>query len=422
MITHELRSGCAPVKAARILTGLALIFSTMAHGQKVERAPTPPPGLNRLPMSVTGRVDRGPDGSLLRQWPGTYFETAFTGTLAYFRVGPGEVSLRASVDNRVPVPLVKPAPGTYLVSGLASGRHRLRIDVASESQAERTSFGGFFAPAGTEPAPITHKTRAIEFIGDSQTVGYGNTSTTRQCTEDQVWATTDTSRGLAPVVARHYNADYQVNAISGRGIVRNYNGFNAATLPQAYPYATLDSTKLAGKTAWHPHLVIIALGANDFSTPLNAGEKWASRAALHADFEATYIRFVDQLRSRYPRAYFMLWATDQANGEIRQEVVSVVDQLRQSGFGRVGFVAVENLSFSACNSHPSIADDRKIARALIGFADNEPTVWLSGGAHPGTTLSARRLRQERAAGVTLVHPSGDWSAGKISSSPKRTER
>jgi hypothetical protein len=37
-------------------------------------------------------------------------------------------------------------------------------------------------------------------------------------------ATTDNSQAFGPKVAKHYAADYQVNAISGRGIVRNFNG------------------------------------------------------------------------------------------------------------------------------------------------------------------------------------------------------
>lgn len=387
MISHALRMTRAAATTVGTIATLALLFSTVAHGQLLTQVPVSLPRLDRLPMSVTGRVDLRPDGALLRQWPGTYFETAFRGPLAYFRVGPGEVSLRVTVDDAMPVPLVKPAPGTYRVSGLASGRHRLRIDIASESQAGPTSFGGFFAPAGTSFEPLTHRRHSIEFIGDSLTVGYGNTSETRQCTDDQVWATTDTSQGVAPIMARHYNADYQVNAISGRGIVRNYNGFKASTLPEAYPYTKFDRTKLAGNVAWHPQLVIIGLGANDFSTPLKVDEKWTSRDALHADFEATYIRFVEQLRSRYPRADFMLWATDKADGEIEREVLKVVNRLRQSGFDRVRFAAVEDLAFSACNFHPSLADDEKMARVLIDSAGEGPAVQGLSQVHP---LSKRK--------------------------------
>ena len=362
-------------KSGWMLASLAMLGATSAQGQKVALTSTAPAGLKRLPMSVTGRVDRKAGGSLLRQWPGTYFETAFAGSSASFRVGLGEVGLRVTVDNRMPVRLVKPAPGIYRVSGLAPGRHRLRVDVASESQASPTSFGGFFAPARTKPAPLIHRVRAIEFIGDSHTVGYGNTSSTRQCTEDQVWAATDTSRGLAPLVASHYNADYQVNAISGRGIVRNYNGFAAATLPEAYPYAMFDKAKTTRDSSWHPQVIAIALGTNDFSTPLNPGEKWTSRDALRADFESSYVRFVQQLRARNPRAYVLLWATDLGDGEIKQEVSNVAERLHQAGDARVGFVTVRNLSMSACNFHPSIADDELIARTLVDYINKVSGVW-----------------------------------------------
>lgn len=375
MITDTIRAPRVAFRPVRTIAGLALLFSTMAQGQRVTLEPLPPPGLRRLPMAVTGRIERSSDGSMLRQWPGTYFETTFTGRRAYFRVGPGEVSLRVTIDDRVPLPLVKPALGTYGISELASGRHHLRMDVASESQAGPTRFGGYFAPASARSAALPHRTRAIEFIGDSHTVGYGNTSPTRQCSEAEVWATTDTSRGLAPLVARHYDADYQVNAISGRGIVRNYNGFAARTLPQAYRYATFDGGAPANPTGWHPQIFVISLGTNDFSTPLNRQEKWTSREALHADFEATYVGFVEHLLTRYPQAHILLWATDLANGEIRQEVARVVGQLRQLRVERVKFVPVENLSFSACNSHPSLADDATIASRLIEAIDTDPGAW-----------------------------------------------
>jgi lysophospholipase L1-like esterase len=357
------------------LAGLALAVASVCHAQRIERADPAPAMLRPLPAAITGRTLPAPGGGVVRQWPGTYFETAFTGAAAFFRVGPGNVSLRIGVDGGAPVALVKPAPGLYRVTGLSGGAHRLRIDVASESQAGPTMFGGFFAPAGTRPAPLPHRARAIEFIGDSHTVGYGNTSSTRQCTEDQVWATTDTSRGLAALTAARYHADYQVNAISGRGIVRNYNGFAADTLPQAYPFALFDKARLAGDADWRPQVIVIALGTNDFSTPLNPGEKWKDREALRADYEATYIRFVGSLRRQYPHAYIVLWATDFGDGEIRNEVDKVAKSLQRAGDARVGFVPVHDLAFTACNYHPSIADDRKIADAIAAYVDAHPDAW-----------------------------------------------
>jgi len=166
-----------------------------------------------------------------------------------------------------------------------------------------------------------------------------------------------------------------VNAISGRGIVRNYNGFSADTMPQAYPYVLFGKATRYDDAGWKPQLIVIALGTNDFTTPLNPGEKWKTRDALHEDFEASYAGFVRALRARNPNAYFLLWATDMAGGEIATEVTRVVERLHAAGEQRVAFVPVGGLNLSACNYHPSAADDRTIAAALARFVDAHPQIW-----------------------------------------------
>lgn len=346
---------------------IAAAFLLAPAGVRIEPAATKAGA--PLPMQVVGRTSQG-----MRQWPGTYYETAFRGTGALFRVGPGDVSLRIRIDGGAPLALVKPIPGLYRVAGLGPGAHRLRIDVASESQAGPTSFGGFFALPGTRPLPLPSRARQIEFIGDSHSVGYGNTSPKRECTEDEVWATTDTSQGIAPLTAARYGADYQVNAISGRGIVRNYGGFIADTLPQAYPFALLDHKTPYRDPSWKPRVIVIALGTNDFTTPLHDGEKWKSRDALHADFEATYAAFLKRLRAANPQAHFILWATDMADGEIAAEARKVVDRVRASGERRIGFVPVRGLALTGCNYHPNLADDRAIADAITTYIDSRPEI------------------------------------------------
>lgn len=324
-----------------------------------------------LPARTVGRVmPAGGDGGgeLRRQWPGTYFETAFDGSAAAFHVGPGQVHLRVRIDDRV-IALVRPEPGLYRVDGLQPGAHLLRVDVASESQEGTTVFGGFRAPAGTTPLVVPARPRQIEFIGDSHTVGYGNTSTTRACTRDEVWQATDTSRGIAPRVAEHFNADYQVNAISGRGIVRNYDGGPGDTLPQAYPYVLFDKAQRYHDDGWSPQAIVVALGTNDFSTPLGPDEPWPTRQALHRDFQVAYVQFVQALRQRNPQAHVLLWATDMAEGEIAGQVAQVASALQAAGDRRVGFVRVDGLRMSACDWHPGLEDDQDIAAAIIAHLE-----------------------------------------------------
>ncbi len=327
-----------------------------------------------LPLHTGGRVERTADGDR-RQWPGTYWEAAFEGSGIALRIGAGDVILKVSVDDGPPATLVKPRAGTYAVDGLNPGRHRIRIDVASESQAGPTVFGGVHAIGPTRPLSVPPRARRIEFIGDSHTVGYGNTATTQDCTEAQVWATTDTSLGIAGIAARRYDADYRVNAISGRGIVRNYNGFAADTLPTVYPFLLFDKATRYAAAGWRPQLIVVALGTNDFSTPLHAGEIWSTRDALHAAYRDRYATFVRQLRRDNPRAHILLWATDMAGGEIAEQAGRVAATLRAAGDGRVTFLPVAGLAMSGCHAHPSLDDDRRIVDRLATYIDAHPEMW-----------------------------------------------
>ena len=361
----RIRFDLAPRLLPAALMGLALAGTSAALAQQVVRVDSEPAGLQALRAHVSGRVQALPDGSMRRQWPGTYAEAAFVGSDAYFRVGPGDVSLRLRVDGQAPIPLVKPAPGLYRVTvpGTAAS-HRIRVDVASESQGGATSFGGFFLAAGARPATLAARAHQVEFIGDSHTVGYGNTSATRECTGDEVWASTDTSVGVAAKVSARYDADYQVNAISGRGIVRNFNGFAADLLPAAYPHVLFDKATVASDPNWRPQAILINLGTNDFATPLHEGEKWTQREQLRADFVAGYANFVHELHRLHPQAYVLLWVSWNEDSEVATEVRKVVTREQQSGNARIGFVAVPNLAFTGCHYHPGVADDQTISLAL----------------------------------------------------------
>jgi len=284
------------------------------------------------------------------------------------------------VDGALAAKLIKPAPGSYAVKGVGPGPHNLRVEVVSESQAGPTPFGGFFGVrASAQPAP---KPRQIEFIGDSYTVGYGNTSSSRDCTTDQVWLTTDTSQGFAVQTAKRFGADYQVNAISGRGIVRNYDGFAADTLPQAYPFALFDKREPFNDPAWHPQLIVVGLGGNDFSTPLHAGEKWKSRDELRSGYEATYLEFLKRLRGRNPSAFFILLSLDNSRGEIESEVSRVAQLWRSGGETRVAFLPLYGTAMAGCHWHPSSADDALMANAIGDFIEAHPEIW-AGSAERG---------------------------------------
>lgn len=305
------------------------------------------------------------------QWPGAYFETDFSGREVSFRTGPGDIRLRVTVDGES-VTLTRPQPGLHRVGPLADGDHRLRIDIISENQTRPIDFGGAYGTAA-QTLRTRPRDRQIEFIGDSHTVGYANTSSQRNCAPGDVWRTTDTAAGVAGLVARRYDADYQVNAISGRGVVRNYDGAPLDTLVQAYPFVLLDRQTPYVDAEWRPQVIVVALGTNDFSTALKPGERWASREALTADYEAAYGGFLRNLARRDPSARILVWAID--GSETAKASFRVVGRLKLSGLDRIAFLPVSGLTLNACDWHPSLADDLKIADALTAVLDLSPDVW-----------------------------------------------
>lgn len=303
------------------------------------------------------------------QWPGIYFECAFEGQRIYFSIGPSHVIYNITVDGAARAPLVNPKPGLYSVAELENGPHVVRLEAVTESQSAPNSFFGFYIDRETRSMTAPVERRQIEFIGDSHTVGYGNTSTTRACTPDEVWATTNTSLSFPVLIAKHYHAEYQVNAYSGRGIVRNYNGFRASSLPDLYPYILFDKDHRVDLPNWQPRVIVINLGTNDFSTPLNAGEKWKTRKDLQSDYVETYVKFVRELRRQHPKALIILAANDQASGEIQNQVRQVYQNLKAAGETDVGFVPLSPMKLTGCDWHPSLEDDQGMMADLVTFID-----------------------------------------------------
>lgn len=321
-------------------------------------------------VEPVGRTQKDAEGRLWQQWPGIYADATFSGDILTLK-GDGVNRYKVYVDGQEK-PILGKADTAVTLSNLGKGAHRLRLEKISESQDKAAVFATAEA-ANLQPAPP--RPRQIEFIGDSYTVGYGNTSTKRECTTEDVWATTDTSQAFGPLTAKLYDADYQINAFSGRGIVRNYNGFQGDTLPALYAHTLFDGKSPYDGNGWKPRIIVIGLGTNDFSTALNPGETWKSRDALQADYRNTYVAFVKQLRAKNSQAHFILMASDQAGGEIRNQVAQVTKTLKDGGETRLDAIYFDGLDFGGCHFHPSLADDRKLSGLLKDWIDAHPKVW-----------------------------------------------
>ena len=317
----------------------------------------------RTPVNVGGRVRPDGEGASAFGWPGVYFEGRFRGTGVEVAVESGTEFMRLLVDGEEKALLRRPGSARVALRGLPPGEHVVRLEKQTESQSGGGRFIGFYPLDGGESLPIGGRRRQIEYIGDSYTVGYGNTSPGRECTPRQVHERTDTQRAFGPLLANRLNADYRVNAYSGFGIVRNYNGSRPGeSLPVIYPRLVPgDVQYLEGdRGAWRPQLIVVNLGTNDFSTPLKPGERWKSDAELRSDWRARYIEFARSLSARQKQARMILMGSDAFIGDVR----AVASAVGKAGGGEVLALRFGGLELTGCNHHPSLKDHEALAASL----------------------------------------------------------
>lgn len=318
----------------------------------------------RIPVTIGGRVVTERDGALRFGWPGVYFEGRFRGTDVRVVIDKGNDRLRLLIDGVEKARFERAGDVDVRIGGLSDGEHRFRLEKLTESQSDSSRLIGFYAlGAGKALAPPAPARRAIEFIGDSYTVGYGDTAPGHSCTQAQIHDTTDTQQAFGPVVARRLGADYRVIAFSGRGVVRNYGGSApGVAMPDLYPRAIPGDPTIreTGPSSWHPQIIVINLGTNDFSTPVHAGEAWRDDTALHAAYQDRYIAFARGLLAKQPQARLILMGSDVFYGDVTR----VAGALDKAAPGRVSAVHFTGLELGGCDWHPSLADHQRLADLL----------------------------------------------------------
>ena len=235
-------------------------------------------------------------------WPGTGIRFAFTGTSASIALASvnGANSLDLYIDGGKPKVISNVAGNAISTGTLRAGRHTVELRHRSEANLG-TIFLGNVTVNGTFEK-LQPRTRQIEVIGDSITVGYGLDGEL-PCVNSA--ALEDNPSTYAALAAESLNADYNVIAWSGKGVVRNY----ASGTPDTSPLIPELWTRYGANDAddsytfpdtWDPQAVVINLGTNDFGY-LNAREPL--NATVYTD---AMVDFVQTIESHWPDAEFFL--------------------------------------------------------------------------------------------------------------------
>ncbi|MFI5673175.1 SGNH/GDSL hydrolase family protein [Streptomyces cellulosae] len=338
-----------------------------------------------LRFHTVGRVRRSTDGSSVEySWPGVSFEGRFRGTGVGIALDDADNDYDVQIDGTTVATLVTPGRTTFRVGGLPDAEHGVRLVKRTESPWATGRFAGFVAaPGGAVLAAPRARSRQIEFIGDSFTAGYGNVSTTRDCSSNGgVNRNSNADLAFGALTARRLDADHQLNAFSGRGMVRNYNGGDPGTDFRTYyerALLNIEGDVWRRPPGWRPQVVVIGLGINDFSTPLNPGERWATREELTAAYQAAFHGFLDRLRARYgPRTFLVVSSTYLSDtDDFTRSAQRVVQERNRRGDDRVRHWYYDDpgLDRLGCDWHPSLNDHRIISGLLHRFLAGLPLRW-----------------------------------------------
>ncbi|GAA3808589.1 hypothetical protein GCM10022403_048380 [Streptomyces coacervatus] len=327
-------------------------------------------------VHTAGRVKDSGD-TVQYSWPGVYFEGRVSGTGVGIVLNDSAADYDVQIDGATVATLVTPGNTTHWINGLSNSTHTVRLVKRNDTPGDTSTFGGFVAAPGgavlSKPAALS---RQIEFMGDSLTVGYGNLSTSRTCTSDQLKRNTDSDVSYGALTARQLNADYQINGYSGLGMVRNYNGGRTdVTYRTFYDRALLNvpGDVWQNPGTWRPQVVVVNLGTNDFSTAINPGEPWTPDS-LAAAYRSAYGDFIQKLRTRYGADTTIVAV---GAGQYAAHVQQVVKARNDAGDSRVRYWFLDDtgLDFLGCDWHYSAHDDRLIADRLTSFIAGLPTGW-----------------------------------------------
>lgn len=356
----------------RLAIPLLLAAPTMAAEVRPPAlAPEPGPALigsEGVPLRITGRVEPLGRFGFTHDWPGIYASARFEGDRVSILFDDADSRWQIRVDGGPREIVDRPGTQAVTLSGLGPGPHDLDMEKLSETAG---AVIGVFIPAGERALPPPPpRRRQMEFIGDSDMVGFGVESPVRDCTRDEVRALTNTQLGFAPRVARAFDADYQVMARSGIGLVRNYLGANPGhEMPMVYRAAPP-----AGPD-WNPGIVVIALGSNDFTDGVT------DQMALIKTYEDGVIAFAAELQDRYPDSV-LIFATAGDEYEFTDATRAALKRLDPARRNRATQVVFPERALTGCYDHPSLADQATMAKTITDWIETNPEIWHANDTRP----------------------------------------
>ncbi len=232
------------------------------------------------------------------------------------------------------------------------GVHNFRLVRQTEARnalatISEVSFTGYF-----EDAPEA-KEYFIEFMGASNTAGYGNlaatgsTATVAQKSENQ-----DSTQSYTYLTAETLNADYSMLSVSGIGIVKGYRSYGIGKIFETKSY--YRDTADMYKPVRTPDVIVMAVGSND-----------ESKGTTLADYQKGAYDLIMQARMTYGGNVPIVWVyytTDKSYHDAAKAAIDAVGG-EESGIYEIQL----NFNKLGGNNHPDLASHKEQAAELTKF-------------------------------------------------------
>ncbi len=314
-------------------------------------------------IQYSGRVDVSDQMTARFDWPLTGVTAAFEGKGIGFLLEDGKNNYDVYVDGQLfGVWVTSSAIEEYEVTGLKRGRHVLQVIKRTESSWGTAIFKGLVLPKGTVLAePPNPSERRIEIIGDSISAGYGNEGSNFLCADLRPFQNANQAYGA--MLARRFAADCHVEAISGKGLVRNWGDFKKVS-PDPMPIYLSNTLGLYPGVPWNfnswiPDVVILFLGTNDFSTNPKPDPDF---------FVLAYEKLIQKIRGHYPKAWILCLGRKDMP-DMASAVWDAVHREKKIGNIRLRYISIQpfNAADMGCDGHPKVADHKRLADHLTPF-------------------------------------------------------
>ncbi|HVY86467.1 MAG TPA: GDSL-type esterase/lipase family protein [Caulobacterales bacterium] len=302
-----------------------------------------------------GRYADADGGGQTFAWPASGVEGRFVGARLVAHIEESGTSLMdLDVDGVMTQLQLETGARDYtLFSAQTPGEHYVRLTRRSEVGSGLTTIRSLTLDGQWRALPA-HAHRIL-FVGDSITVGYGAAGADEHCHYSA--ETSPPFDSYAARTASAFDADFEVVAISGRGVVRNYGGFDAHHMSELIDAALPDHPEMHWDAAkFSPELIVINLGANDFST-----------ADPGPTFEPAYLAMLRTLRQRYPRARIITAFGPEPREDAIPRITAVTQTYNHETGERIPFLYLPRAATGhifGCDYHPGEDTHALMAQAL----------------------------------------------------------